>query len=163
MSEIKYRRVMLKVSGEALAGEARRGLDFDVIHSVCEAIKQCVDMGVQVGLMVGAGNFWRGVKDGADKMQRSHADSMGMLGTVMNCIAVADAFEKIGVEKIKTTGEEFDPNLHEAVMHIDDDELGENVVAEELRSGYIYKETVDRKSTRLNSSHAWRSRMPSSA
>ena len=98
MADIKYKRVMLKVSGEALAGEAHRGLDFDVIHNVCEAIKQCVDMGVQVGLMVGAGNFWRGVKDGADKMQRSHADAMGMLGTVMNSIAVADALEKHGVE-----------------------------------------------------------------
>lgn len=98
MSDIKYKRIMLKVSGEALAGEAHRGLDFDVIHSVCEAIKECVDAGVQVGLMVGAGNFWRGVKDGADKMQRSHADAMGMLGTVMNSIAVADALEKHGVE-----------------------------------------------------------------
>ena len=98
MSEIKYKRVMLKVSGEALAGEAHRGLDFDVIHSVCESIKQCVDMGVQGGLMVGAGNFWRGVKDGADRMQRSHADAMGMLGTVMNSIAVADALEKHGVD-----------------------------------------------------------------
>ena len=98
MSEIKYKRIMLKVSGEALAGEAHRGLDFDVIHSVCAAIKECTEMGVQVGLMVGAGNFWRGVKDGADKMQRSHADAMGMLGTVMNSIAVADALEKHGVE-----------------------------------------------------------------
>ena len=98
MSEIKYKRIMLKVSGEALAGEAHRGLDFDVINSVCSAIKECVDMGVQVGLMVGAGNFWRGVKDGADKMQRSHADAMGMLGTVMNSIAVADALVKQGVD-----------------------------------------------------------------
>ena len=98
LSDIKYKRVMLKVSGEALAGEAHRGLDFDVINSVCNAIKECVDMGVQVGLMVGAGNFWRGVKDGADKMQRSHADAMGMLGTVMNSIAVADALEKHGVD-----------------------------------------------------------------
>ena len=98
MSEIKYKRIMLKVSGEALAGSQHRGLDFDVIHGVCESIKQCVDMGVQVGLMVGAGNFWRGVKDGADKMQRSHADAMGMLGTVMNSIAVADALEKHGVD-----------------------------------------------------------------
>ncbi len=98
MSEIKYKRVMLKVSGEALAGEAHRGLDFDVINSVCTAIRECVNMGVQVGLMIGAGNFWRGVKDGADRMQRSHADAMGMLGTVMNSIAVADALEKHGVD-----------------------------------------------------------------
>jgi uridylate kinase len=98
MSQLKYKRIMLKVSGEALAGEARRGLDFNVINEVCQAIKKCSEMGVQVGLMVGAGNFWRGVKDGADKMQRSHADAMGMLGTVMNAIAVADALEKNGVQ-----------------------------------------------------------------
>ena len=98
MSQVKYKRIMLKVSGEALAGDQRRGLDFDVINSVCRSIKECVDMGVQVGLMVGAGNFWRGVKDGADKMQRSHADAMGMLGTVMNSIAVADALEKHDVD-----------------------------------------------------------------
>ena len=98
MAEIKYKRIMLKVSGEALAGEAHRGLDFDVINNVCKAIKECVDQGVQVGLMVGAGNFWRGVKDGADKMQRSHADAMGMLSTVMNSIAVADALSKHGVD-----------------------------------------------------------------
>ena len=91
MSEPRYKRVLLKISGEALAGDLHRGLDFDVIGSVCDAIKECTQMGVQVGLMVGAGNFWRGVKDGADKMQRSHADAMGMLGTVMNSIAVADA------------------------------------------------------------------------
>lgn len=98
MSQVKYKRIMLKVSGEALAGDQHRGLDFDVIHSVCRSIKECLDMGVQVGLMVGAGNFWRGVKDGADKMQRSHADAMGMLGTVMNSIAVADALEQHGVD-----------------------------------------------------------------
>ena len=98
MSQIKYKRIMLKVSGEALAGDARRGLDFDVINSVCAAIKECTELGVQVGLMIGAGNFWRGVKDGADKMQRSHADAMGMLGTVMNSIAVADALGKQGVD-----------------------------------------------------------------
>ncbi len=98
MSQLRYQRIMLKISGEALAGPAHRGLDFDVIGGVCESIRQCVDMGVQVGLMIGAGNFWRGVKDGADKMQRSHADAMGMLGTVMNSIAVADALERHGVE-----------------------------------------------------------------
>ena len=98
MSQIKYKRIMLKVSGEALAGEAHRGLDFNVIDSVCEAIRQCTELGVQVGLMIGAGNFWRGVKDGGDKMQRSHADAMGMLGTVMNSIAVADALGRHGVD-----------------------------------------------------------------
>ena len=98
MSKVKYHRILLKISGEALAGDAHRGLDFSVINSVCEVIKKCVDHGVQVGVVIGGGNFWRGVKDGADKMQRSHGDSMGMLATVMNCIAVADALEKHGVD-----------------------------------------------------------------
>ena len=98
MSEIKYKRILLKISGEALAGDQRRGLDFDVVNSVCRVIKTCVDEGVQLGLVIGGGNFWRGVKDGADKMQRSHGDAMGMLATVMNAIAVADALEKHGVD-----------------------------------------------------------------
>ncbi len=98
MNSIKYKRILLKVSGEALAGEAHRGLDFTVVNSVCCAIKACTDLGVQVGLVIGGGNFWRGVKDGADKMQRSHGDAMGMLATVMNSIAMADALEKHGVD-----------------------------------------------------------------
>ncbi len=97
MSQVKYKRILLKLSGEALAGDARRGLDFSIINSVCEVIKTCSDLGVEIGIVIGAGNFWRGVKDGADKMQRSHADAMGMLGTVMNAIAVADVLEKHGV------------------------------------------------------------------
>ena len=98
MSELTYKRILLKVSGEALAGDAHRGLDFAIVNKLCDSIKECVDMGVQIGLVIGAGNFWRGVKDGADKMQRSHADAMGMLGTVMNAIAVADALEQHGVD-----------------------------------------------------------------
>ncbi len=98
MSQIKYKRILLKISGEALAGDQRRGLDFEIVNSVCRVIKTCVDEGVQLGLVIGGGNFWRGVKDGADKMQRSHGDAMGMLATVMNAIAVADALEKHGVD-----------------------------------------------------------------
>ena len=98
MSELKYKRILLKISGEALAGDLHRGLDFEVVNSVCRVIKKCVDAGVELGLVIGGGNFWRGVKDGADKMQRSHGDAMGMLATVMNAIAVADALEKHGVD-----------------------------------------------------------------
>lgn len=98
MPEIKYKRILLKVSGEALAGVKHRGLDFNIVNNLCKSIKECVDMGAQIGLVIGAGNFWRGVKDGADNMQRSHADAMGMLGTVMNAIAVADALEKHGLD-----------------------------------------------------------------
>lgn len=94
MSEPKYKRVLLKLSGEALAGEARRGLDFDVIGGVCDVVKKCVGLGVQVGIVVGGGNFWRGVKDGGGRMERTRADHMGMLATVINALAVADSLEQ---------------------------------------------------------------------
>ena len=97
MNEPKYKRVLLKISGEALAGDAHRGLDFDVIGKVCDVIKQCVEAGVQVGIVVGGGNFWRGVKDGG-RMERTRADHMGMLATVINCLALADSLEQRGVE-----------------------------------------------------------------
>ncbi|MBQ8797730.1 MAG: UMP kinase [Oscillospiraceae bacterium] len=102
MADIKYKRILLKVSGEALGQKTAQGdgfgLDFAKINEVCSAIKECVDMGVQVGLVIGGGNFWRGIKNGEGKMQRSHADAMGMLATVMNAIAVADALEENGME-----------------------------------------------------------------
>ena len=98
MSDIKYKRILLKVSGEALAGEEGHGLDFTILHDVCASIKECVDMGVQVGLVIGGGNFWRGVKNGAGKLQRSHGDAMGMLATVMNAIAVADVLGQHGID-----------------------------------------------------------------
>ena len=98
MEAPKYKRVLLKISGEALAGDAGRGLNFDVISAVSEAIKKCVEMGVQVGVVVGGGNFWRGVKDGGDKMVRVRADHMGMLATTINALAVADVLEQHGVE-----------------------------------------------------------------
>ena len=98
MDTPKYKRVLLKISGEALAGDKKFGLDFEVMGRVADVIRECVEMGVQVGVVIGGGNFWRGVKDGADKMQRSHADSMGMLATVMNAIAVADVLEQHGLD-----------------------------------------------------------------
>ena len=98
MSEVKYKRILLKISGEALAGAEGHGLDFSILHSVCDAVKECVDLGVQVGLVIGGGNFWRGVKNGAGKLERSHGDAMGMLATVMNAIAVADVLEQHGMD-----------------------------------------------------------------
>ena len=102
MSDMKYKRVLLKVSGEALGEKTAAGdgfgLDFAKVNEVCAAIKECVQLGVQVGLVIGGGNFWRGVKNGSGKMQRSHADAMGMLATVMNAIAVADALEEHGMD-----------------------------------------------------------------
>ncbi len=98
MMNPKYKRVLLKISGEALAGSKSQGLDFEVISSVCDAIKNIVDLGVEVGIVVGGGNFWRGVKDGGDKMVRVRADHMGMLATSINALAVADVLEQKGVD-----------------------------------------------------------------
>ena len=92
-----YKRVLLKLSGEALAGDKRFGLDFDVIENVCRVVKECVAMGVEIGIVVGGGNFWRGVKDGGGRMERTRADHMGMMATVMNCLAVADVLEQMDV------------------------------------------------------------------
>ena len=98
MAKPVYKRVLLKVSGEALAGGKGSGLDFEMIGSVCDVIKQCLDMGVQVGLVVGGGNFWRGAKNsGGGKKERTRADHIGMLATVMNCLAVADVCEQKGI------------------------------------------------------------------
>lgn len=91
-----YKRVLIKISGEALAGEKKTGFDFDFIASVCQTIKRCTELGVQVALVVGGGNFWRGVKDGAGHVERVSADRMGMLATAMNCLAVADVFKQLG-------------------------------------------------------------------
>ncbi len=97
MEEPKYKRVLLKISGEALAGEKKSGLDFGVIGSVCDVLKRCIEMGVEVGVVIGGGNFWRGVKNGEGYIERTRADHMGMLATAMNCMAVADVLEQKGV------------------------------------------------------------------
>lgn len=94
--ELKYKRILLKLSGEALAGEKKIGLDYTVIRPICESIKKCVDIGVQVGIVVGGGNFIRGrMSEGFD---RTRADYMGMLATTINAMAIADMLESLGVE-----------------------------------------------------------------
>ena len=98
MDEPKYKRVLLKISGEALAGDKHFGLDFQVMGRVADVIKECVAMGVQVGVVIGGGNFWRGVKNGEGYIERSRADHMGMLATTMNCMAMADVLEQKGVD-----------------------------------------------------------------
>ena len=97
MDKPKYGRVLLKVSGEALAGSRRFGLDIDVMVEVCKVVKRCIEAGVEVGIVVGGGNFWRGVKDGGGKMERTRADHMGMLATAMNSLALADVLEQLEV------------------------------------------------------------------
>ena len=97
MENPKYKRVLLKISGEALAGDATRGLDFNVIGQVCDVVKRCVQLGVQVGIVVGGGNFWRGAKASVRGMDRATADYVGMLATVMNALALQSALERAGV------------------------------------------------------------------
>lgn len=92
----KYKRVLLKLSGEALAGEQKNGIDFDTVLKFCEPIKKLNEMGVQVAIVVGGGNFWRGRSSG--KMDRTRADHMGMLATVINALGVADALEQLNVD-----------------------------------------------------------------
>ncbi len=92
---LKYKRILIKLSGEALAGDKKFGLDYDVVHNICEGIKSCVDAGAEIAIVVGGGNFWRGRSSG--KMDRTRADHMGMLATVINSLALADGFESVGV------------------------------------------------------------------
>ena len=110
-----YHRVLLKLSGEALAGEGGTGLDFRKMKEVCQVIARCVEQGVEIGIVVGAGNFWRGVKNGEGHMDRAQADYMGMLATVMNCLALQDVLGQCGVSakvqtalSIQSIGETFD-------------------------------------------------------
>jgi uridylate kinase len=92
----KYKRILLKLSGEALAGEKHTGLDYEVVTEICRNIKACADLGIEIAVVVGGGNFWRGRS--SEKMDRTRADHMGMLATVMNSLALADALEQLGVQ-----------------------------------------------------------------
>lgn len=112
---IAYKRVLIKISGEALAAGNKTGYDFEFVSKVCNTVKKCVELGAQVGIVVGGGNFWRGVKDGAGKIERVSADRMGMLATAINSLALCDVFKQCGQSaKIMTAvdiqgvGERFD-------------------------------------------------------
>ena len=91
----QYKRILLKLSGEVLAGAQKSGLDFDTVTAICSAVKEVTQLGVQVGIVVGGGNFFRGRTGGS--MERSRADHIGMLATVMNSLALADTLEQLGV------------------------------------------------------------------
>ena len=94
MSEPVYKRILLKISGEALAGPNKVGIDDETVRSICAQIKRVADLGVEVGVVVGGGNFWRGRS--SEKMDRVTADHMGMLATLMNALAISDALEQAG-------------------------------------------------------------------
>ncbi|MBQ5824562.1 MAG: UMP kinase [Clostridia bacterium] len=91
-----YKRILLKVSGEVLAGEKGHGIDNDMTMSVCRVIKECCELGVQIGVVVGGGNFWRGRS--SENMDRTRADHIGMLATIMNSLALGDALSQLGVD-----------------------------------------------------------------
>ena len=97
MADIKYKRVVLKLSGEALAGEAGHGINPPEIRKVAEEIKEVHDLGVEIAIVVGGGNMWRGEAGAAMGMERAQADYIGMLGTVMNALALQDNLESVGV------------------------------------------------------------------
>ena len=112
---VKYKRVLIKISGEALSGGKGTGFDFGFVTSVCESVKLSLARGAQVGIVIGGGNFWRGVKDGAGKVERVSADRMGMLATCMNCLAVCDVLRQLGAKArvmtavdIQGVGERYD-------------------------------------------------------
>ncbi len=96
MSEAKYKRVLLKLSGEALAGEDKTGINIKVVGQICDKIREVVNLGVEVAIVVGGGNFWRGRRNG-EQMEKTTADYMGMLATAMNALALQDAIEARGL------------------------------------------------------------------
>jgi uridylate kinase len=97
MAELKYKRILLKLSGEALGGKTGFGIDVDDAESIAERIKEVREMGVEVAVVIGGGNLWRGKQGLEHGMDRATADYMGMLGTVMNALTVMDALERTGV------------------------------------------------------------------
>jgi uridylate kinase len=98
MADLKYRRILLKISGEALAGQQEYGISSEVVRFIAEEVREIHQLGVQVGLVIGGGNIFRGVEASAQGMDRSSADYMGMLATVINGLALQDALEKVGVD-----------------------------------------------------------------
>ena len=96
MPDTKYKRVLLKLSGEVLAGKDKTGINIEVVGKISDKIKEIVEMGVEVAIVVGGGNFWRGRRNG-EQMEKTTADYMGMLATAMNALALQDAIEARGI------------------------------------------------------------------
>ena len=96
MNSLKYKRILLKLSGESLAGDKKTGIDFDTVAKIVEPVKRLADEGAEVAIVVGGGNFWRGRSSGS--MDRTRADHIGMLATAINALGVADSLEALGVD-----------------------------------------------------------------
>ena len=120
--EAVYKRILLKLSGEVLAGKQGHGIDFDTVQEICKWVNACSKLGVQIGLVVGGGNFWRGRSSG--NMDRTRADHIGMLATAMNALALADALEQYGLEVRVQTAIEMrqvaEPDIrNRAIRHLE--------------------------------------------
>lgn len=102
---MKYKRILLKLSGEVLAGDKNKGIDFERVLSLADEIKECADLGVEIGIVVGGGNFWRGKSN--EYMDRATSDYIGMMGTVMNALALGDAFKQLKCDVRVQTGIEM--------------------------------------------------------
>ena len=102
---MKYNRILIKLSGETLSGDDGKGIDFDSVLTICKEIKACYDIGCEISIVVGGGNFWRGRTH--KNMDRCTADHIGMLATTMNALALQDGFTQIGVESRVQTGIEM--------------------------------------------------------
>ena len=121
-----YKRILLKLSGEVLAGGKGHGFDFETINSICSAVSEITKLGVEVGLVVGGGNFWRGRSGG--NMDRTRADHIGMLATVMNSLALCEALEQLGVKARVMSAIGMQPIAEQyvardAVAHLNDGEV----------------------------------------
>ena len=121
-----FKRILLKLSGEVLAGADGHGINFDTVSNICSYIKRAADTGVQIGLVVGGGNFWRGRSSG--KMNRTRADNMGMLATVMNSLALCETLEQLGVKARVMSAVNMQPiaeqyTARDAVKHLNDGEV----------------------------------------
>ena len=121
-----FKRILLKLSGEVLAGADGHGINFDTVSNICSYIKRAADTGVQIGLVVGGGNFWRGRSSG--KMNRTRADNMGMLATVMNSLALCETLDQLGVKARVMSAVNMQPiaeqyTARDAVKHLNDGEV----------------------------------------
>ena len=107
MSEIKYKRVLLKLSGEMLGGQEKRGIDISVLDEISNQIKRMLEAKAEVAIVIGAGNFWRGKKE--DEIERTTSDYIGMLGTTMNGLALQSRLQKNGIDAILQTAIKMEP------------------------------------------------------
>lgn len=144
MSDIKYKRVLLKLSGEALAGDQGKGINPPEILKVAEEIKEVHDLGVQIAIVVGGGNMWRGEAGAEIGMERAQADYIGMLGTVMNALALQDSLESVGVPTRVQTAIEMrqvaEPYIRrKAIRHL---EKGRIVILQQVQAHHISQQIL---------------------